>query len=210
MCLLILFHFILLILKTSEIHNMQLSNFLSYPQGKPVATPASYLKWSWEWCAVLTVSLLCSVLVAYKLNLLWQMMVMPTCERLVLCWENRAGCMEVTCPGEGKWLQEFLCSQCVLDVHRSAKNAHQQVKKSRQSLARSLNAVLRMVSVSLPSNREECCRTLSLCSIFLEMQDEEGSLAAKSPCGWFHIYLQPCCGVKRAHAPDLPACVSCS
>lgn len=64
-CLLILFHFILVILKTSGIHNIQLSNFLSFPQGKPVATPVSYLSWSWEWSAALAVSLLCSVLVAY-------------------------------------------------------------------------------------------------------------------------------------------------
>lgn len=42
-CLLILLHFILIILRTPKIHNIQLSNFLSFPQAKPVATPASYL-----------------------------------------------------------------------------------------------------------------------------------------------------------------------
>lgn len=102
MCLLILFHFIIFILKTSEIHDIQLSNSLSFSQGKPVATPASYLKRTWERSAVLTGSLLCRVLVACKLNLLWQMMVTPISERLVLYWENRVGCMEVTWPGKGK------------------------------------------------------------------------------------------------------------
>lgn len=130
MCLLILFHFIIFILETSEIHHTQLSNFSFFPQGKPVATPApSYLEGTWEWSAVLTGSLLCRVLVAYKLNLLWQMMVMPTCDRLILYWENRVGCMEVTWPGKEKWLQELLCSHVCLTCTDQARHAHQQVKK---------------------------------------------------------------------------------
>lgn len=47
-----------------------------------------------------------------------------------------------------------------------------------------------MASASLPSNREKCCEAMSLCSISVEMQEGEGSLAAKSPSDQFHSHLQ--------------------
>lgn len=129
MHLLILFHFIL---KTSEVHNIQLSNFLSFPQGKPVATPASYLKWSWEWSAVFTVSLLCSALAAYKLNLLWQMMMMLIWERPSLLGEQ-SGKHGSDLAKQREVAAGVPLQPCVLDMHRSAKNAHQQVRKNRDN-----------------------------------------------------------------------------
>lgn len=97
-CLLILFHFIVIFLTAPHTHNMELSSFLSFPQGKPMATHVSYLNWSWKWSEACAVALLHWIQVACEFYIFLQVTVAVVYERPFLCWEERLDTGK--CPGQ--------------------------------------------------------------------------------------------------------------
>lgn len=128
---LILLCFILSILTTPKIHNIQLSNFLSFPQGEPVAT----LHHIWTDLgsglqpAVLIMPLLHRVKVACEFYVLCQMMVMPIYERPFLYWEDRLDTRKW--PGQAREVAAGVPLQPFMPF--SAQNDYQQVKKNLDS-----------------------------------------------------------------------------
>lgn len=156
--LLILLHFILIVLTAPQIHNIQLSNFLSFPQGKPVATPASYLNWSWErseqsevcsarhgFAALSTGCLWVLLPASYGDNSLWKTLPLL---------RGQIGYVQTNIPGDGRpWLLEgaplqvrMLCSAltCTGQPRASPEYLPAGKIKSRQSLNTSLIAGSRM------------------------------------------------------------------
>lgn len=130
-CLLILFHFILIFLTAPQTHNVERSNFLSFPQGKPMATPLSYLNWSWKWSEACSV---CCVFAVLNSGCLW-VLPLPASDSGSCLWKTlsllggETEYMAMPRSGDGvPW--------CVQVAPEPVWDAYQQVKKSRWSLMR--------------------------------------------------------------------------
>lgn len=200
---LILLHFTLIILRTLKIRNVQLSSFLSCPQGKPVATPVLYLKWLWERSDKQGLSCLCYT--EFRLTMSsassgkrwWCPFVKDPFSTGRTDWMLGSELVR-----QGGWLLESLCCHVWSSVPWHALISPECTpagKKFRWPLTMSLSSVSRMSITWKREQREPLLlsllpwrRTVSnveplQCSS--SNAAGEGVLVAGSLCGKFHTHL---------------------